>query len=103
VPRPPPRAPPNPPPQVLDVSNNRLTAVENLAPLTALEDLWLNDNAIPSLDGLGAALAAQRGSLTTVYLSGNPAAADPGYRETLLALLPKLAQLDDKVLPPREP
>jgi protein phosphatase 1 regulatory subunit 7 len=86
---------------VLDVSNNRLTAVEDLGRLAALEDLWLNDNAIPSLEGLGQALAAQRDSLTTVYLHGNPAARDARYRETLLELLPHLAQLDDRVLPGR--
>lgn len=83
------------------MSSNRLTAVENLSPLTQLEDLWLNDNQIPSLDGLDSALAAQRETLTTVYLSGNPAAAAEGYRERMLALLPRLAQLDDKVLPSR--
>ncbi|GBF95662.1 hypothetical protein Rsub_08644 [Raphidocelis subcapitata] len=84
--------------KVLDVSNNRIAAVENLTPLTALEDLWLNDNLIPGLDGLAAALAAQRGTLTTVYFSGNPCAKDPGYRATLLELLPRLEQLDDAVL-----
>jgi len=87
--------------QVLDVSNNRLTAVESLTPLTALEDLWLNDNQIPALDGLDAALTGQRAALTTVYLHGNPAASDPRYKEVILALLPKLAQLDDRVLPAR--
>lgn len=81
------------------MSNNRITAVENLSPLTALEDLWLNDNAIPSLEGLADALAAQRGTLTTVYFSGNPCATDPHYRATLLELLPQLGQLDDAVLP----
>lgn len=87
--------------QVLDVSNNRLTAVENLGPLTALEDLWLNDNQIPSLDGLEASLASQRDTLTTVYLHGNPAAGDARYKERILELLPKLGQLDDRVLPAR--
>jgi protein phosphatase 1 regulatory subunit 7 len=86
-------------PQVLDVSSNRLTAVDNLGSLSRLEDLWLNDNQIPTLDGLDTALASQRESLTTVYLHGNPAAGDPRYKEKLLALLPRLAQLDDKVLP----
>jgi hypothetical protein len=87
--------------QVLDVSSNRLEAVDNLGPLTRLEDLWLNDNLVPTLDGLDAALEGQRGGLTTLYLSGNPAAADPRYAERLLALLPRLAQLDDRVLPAR--
>lgn len=86
--------------QVLDVSNNRITAVEHLAGLTALEDLWLNDNAIPSLDGLEEALADQRDSLTTIYLENNPAAGAPDYKARLLALLPRLVQLDADVLQP---
>ena len=87
--------------KVLDVSSNRVAVVEGLGTLTRLEDLWLNDNAIATLDGLERALAAQRASLTTVYLSGNPCARAEGYRGALLALLPNLAQLDDAVLPPR--
>jgi len=37
-----------------------------------LEDLWLNDNQIPSLDGIEAALAGSREKLTTIYLERNP-------------------------------
>jgi hypothetical protein len=84
--------------QVLDVSNNRISTIEGLAPLTQLEDLWLNDNTIPSLDGLEEALAQQKDTLTTIYLENNPAAADPGYRARILAALPKLKQLDAHVL-----
>lgn len=41
-------------------------------------------------------------SLTTIYLEHNPAAAAPDYKQRLLALLPKLQQLDANVLPERE-
>lgn len=87
--------------QVLDVCNNRIARVEGLGALTRLEDLWLNDNQISDLPEIAPALAPAAGSLTTVYLKGNPAAGDPGYREFMLRLLPKLTQLDDAVLPPR--
>jgi len=40
--------------------------------LYRLEDLWLNDNQIPSLDGIEAALAGSREKLTTIYLERNP-------------------------------
>ena len=105
--------------------------MEGLEALTQLQDLWLNDNQIPSLDGLaevrlqlllllpcccrwgGAcalqaaaehsqALRSQRPTLTTIYLSGNPAAKESGYKQQLLALLPSLEQLDADVLPPRQ-
>jgi hypothetical protein len=38
-----------------------------------LEDLWLNDNQIPSLAGLGAALVGCHATLSTLYLENNPA------------------------------
>lgn len=40
--------------------------------LYRLEDLWLNDNQIPSLDGIDTALAGSREKLTTIYLERNP-------------------------------
>lgn len=86
-------------PQVLDVSNNRISKVEHLQGLTQLEDLWLNDNQIPNLEGLYAALTDQRETLTTIYLENNPAAAGEGYKEKMMRLLPNLVQLDANVLP----
>lgn len=83
---------------MLDVSNNRICRVEHLQGLSQLQDLWLNDNAIPSLEGLQDALADQRESLTTIYLENNPAAAAPGYKQRVLALFPNLTQLDADVL-----
>lgn len=80
--------------KVLDVSNNRISRVEHLQGLTQLADLWLNDNQIPSLEGLEEALADQRDSLTTIYLDNNPAAAAADYKQRLLALFPHLIQLD---------
>jgi protein phosphatase 1 regulatory subunit 7 len=84
--------------QVLDVSNNRISKLEGLATLNRLEDLWLNDNRIPSLDDLESALASQKDTLTTIYLDNNPAAAAADYRPRLLAALPHLTQLDADVL-----
>jgi protein phosphatase 1 regulatory subunit 7 len=37
-----------------------------------LEDLWLNDNQILSLDGVENAVAGSREVLTTIYLERNP-------------------------------
>jgi protein phosphatase 1 regulatory subunit 7 len=80
--------------QVLDVSNNRITRVEHLQGLTQLQDLWLNDNNIPSLEGLEDALSDQRDSLTTIYLENNPAASAADYKQRMLAMFPHLIQLD---------
>jgi Leucine-rich repeat (LRR) protein len=80
--------------QVLDVSNNRISKVEHLQGLSQLQDLWLNDNQIPSLEGIEDALSDQRDSLTTIYLENNPAAAAADYKQRMLALFPHLVQLD---------
>ncbi|KAE8682856.1 hypothetical protein F3Y22_tig00111234pilonHSYRG00084 [Hibiscus syriacus] len=58
--------------RVLDVSTNKLTSVDDIQNLTRLEDLWLNDNKIESLDGLAEAVSGSREKLTTIYLENNP-------------------------------
>eukprot|EP00951_Prasinocladus_malaysianus_P021198 scaffold174824_cov22-Prasinocladus_malaysianus.AAC.1 len=42
-----------------------------------LTDLWLNDNQIPSFDGLDEALRNQRTTLTCIYLERNPLVRSP--------------------------
>ena len=37
-----------------------------------LEDLWLNDNHIESLEGIAEAVTASRDKLATIYLENNP-------------------------------
>lgn len=37
-----------------------------------LEDLWLNDNQIESIEGIAEAVTGSREKLTTVYLENNP-------------------------------
>lgn len=37
-----------------------------------LEDLWLNDNQLESLEGVAEAVTGSRESLTTIYLENNP-------------------------------
>ncbi|GFR45487.1 hypothetical protein Agub_g6831 [Astrephomene gubernaculifera] len=87
--------------KILDVSSNRLNGLDpnDLATLTQLEDLWLNDNRIKAIDAaLDKALGPVRQTLTCIYLEGNPAAQDPQYKRKLLNMLPKLKQLDANFL-----
>jgi protein phosphatase 1 regulatory subunit 7 len=85
--------------RVLDVSSNKLTSVNDIQNLTQyvwssllrimlslirfislldsrhayrLEDLWLNDNQIESLEGVSEAVVCSREKLTTIYLENNP-------------------------------
>lgn len=62
--------------KILDVSNNRLTKLEGLDTLTQLEDLWLNDNSLPSVAEMAPGLQPVALTLSTVYLEGNPAVSD---------------------------
>lgn len=83
--------------RVLDVSSNKLTSINDIENLTRfeilkgfgiprvrrvsslrflllcrLEDLWLNDNQITSLEGIDQALSGSKEKLTTIYLERNP-------------------------------
>lgn len=81
--------------RVLDLAGNRLTALEGVDAHPALEDLWVNNNRIASLDSV-APLATANPALRTLYIEQNPVAASLGadYRSAVLALLPALTQLD---------
>ena len=81
--------------RVLDLSANAIPRIQGLEGCPKLTDLWFSSNKVESLDGLGEALGAQRETVTTIYLEGNPAAKDdPEYRAKVLAALPRLEQLD---------
>ncbi len=89
--------------RVLDVSSNQVSDLTGLEALTQLTDLWLNDNAITSLGDLAAAAGGPMGgSLTCLYLAGNPAAETAGghaaYRAAVVRMFPKLQQLDDELV-----
>lgn len=88
--------------RILDVSSNKLTSVSGTEKLTryhkfpsfilcnmlifprviiwnlhwiyvcSLEDLWLNDNQIESLESISEDVAGSREKLTTIYLENNP-------------------------------
>lgn len=88
--------------RVLDVSSNKITSVDDIVNLTKyayfsvsgstdnllyvltlvdslprliycrLEDLWLNDNQIASLEGIAEAVSGSKEKLTTIYLENNP-------------------------------
>lgn len=83
--------------RVLDVSSNKITLVDDIVNLTKylystdnllygfalvdslphiiycrLEDLWLNDNQIASLEGIAEAVTGSKEKLTTIYLENNP-------------------------------
>jgi Leucine-rich repeat (LRR) protein len=76
----------------LELSNNQLQAVA-CARLGALEELWLNNNAIAAPEQLAELASLPR--LQTLYLAGSPISQLPDYARTVLGLAPQtLRQLD---------
>ena len=80
----------------LDIGANRLADCSGIPArqLVALEELWLNDNALDSWRMVDATLSALPDTLNTLYLERNPLASDPQYRNRALAACPSLQQLD---------
>lgn len=56
----------------------------------------LNANKIENFDDMN--LLAKNSELTIVYLTGNPVADYPGYRQKIIELLPKIEQIDSYFL-----
>lgn len=78
--------------QILDLSNNWITHIENLQNLTDLEDFWFSSNHVEDFREI--LHLTQLPKLTTVYLEGNPFASDVAYRNKVLLTLTSLEQLD---------
>ena len=81
--------------QILDVSNNQLTALAGVSSLGALQDVWLNDNQISDLEAVNTELNASRSSVTCIYLANNPGVRNStAYKRSFLQWFPNLQQLD---------
>lgn len=81
--------------RTLDVGNNAISKIENIAHLAELEEFWASGNQIPDLRDLDSQLA-HLANLETVYLEGNPCQTnDPtGYRRKVILALPQVKQVD---------
>lgn len=72
--------------RVLDVGANEIEHLENVAHLHELEEFWINNNKLESLEELTQLTDATK--LQTIYLEGNPLASDPSYEAEVLRILP---------------
>jgi protein TilB len=100
--------------KILYLQDNAITKIENLHRLKCLQYVNLAMNAIEMVEGLAGCETLRKldltlnfiGALSSVrsltsnerleelYLTGNPCSAFPGYREWVVAALPRLHQLD---------
>ncbi|EPT27568.1 leucine-rich repeat protein LRR1 [Toxoplasma gondii ME49] len=80
--------------KILDLGANAVDDMRAVAQLPELEELWINDNHISSLEAVKALKSMD--SLRTLYLEGNPIHANlgPSYRQNIVQIFPKLQQLD---------
>lgn len=82
--------------RVLDVSNNQIEHLTNLAGIAPeLEELWASSNKLTSFDEIEKELGDKK-KLETVYLEGNPMqyASGPMYRNKVKLALPNIRQID---------
>ncbi|XP_029026779.1 dynein regulatory complex subunit 3 [Betta splendens] len=77
--------------RMLNLHHNRLVCLRQLPKLPAVEHLCVSENAISSLDGLGALRSSPLHSLS---LSRNPVTFAHDYRARVFSCLPKLEVLD---------
>mmetsp|Transcript_15462 Transcript_15462/g.35328 ORF Transcript_15462/g.35328 Transcript_15462/m.35328 type:complete len:389 (+) Transcript_15462:67-1233(+) len=82
----------------IDLARNAITLIRPFPQLGKLEELWLNDNQVASMDEVSNLRAFP--ALRTVYLERNPIhglgnpASEERYKEAILQAVPDLAQLD---------
>ncbi|KAL8272377.1 hypothetical protein Esti_003667 [Eimeria stiedai] len=83
---------------VLDLGCNRVEEVEAVVPLSQLQDLWLNDNRLDTIEKCRC--LKDLPALETLYLERNPLQANlgPGYRQAVTDVLPRVSQLDALLL-----
>lgn len=91
---------------ILDYSYNQISKLNGIENLQKLEEFWVlffkitlnlyyykvNKNKIENFDDLE--ILKINPTIKTIYLSMNPVADFPSYREKLMSLLPNLEQID---------
>ena len=66
--------------------------IGGLSTLSALEEIWLNDNLVEDWAQLNGMSSSTK--LATVYLERNPIQKDVNYRRKIKMALPTLTQID---------
>lgn len=79
--------------EIASLSLNNITTLKHFKNCTKLRDLFLRNNKISDFNEL--TYLSELPSLQTLWLSGNPIASEPLYREKVMQLLPKLSKLDE--------
>lgn len=79
--------------EIASFSFNNITSLKPFKNCTRLRDLFLRDNKISDFNELSH--LSELPNLQILWLTGNPIASDPLYREKVMQLLPRLSKLDE--------
>lgn len=79
--------------EIVSLSSNNITSLKPFKSCTRLRDLFLRDNKITDFNELN--YLSELPNLQILWLTGNPIASEPLYREKVMQLLPKLSKLDE--------
>jgi protein phosphatase 1 regulatory subunit 7 len=82
--------------RLLDVSNNQISTIANVAHLGELQEFWANDNILENFENLRE--LAKCPKLGAVYLEANPWSNNPRYVAIVRGYLPALRQIDAAIL-----
>eukprot|EP00892_Ulva_mutabilis_P010188 jgi/Ulvmu1/7541/UM037_0085.1 len=83
--------------EVLSLSMNRISTLQDFAKCLRLRELYLRRNQVSSLDEVGC--LAHLKELRVLWLSDNPCASLPEYHEHVSSMLPQLQLLDNICAP----
>lgn len=82
--------------KVLSLSVNKIRQLKNFRNCIHLEELYLRDNQIQNLSDI--VFLTPMKNLKTLWLVGNPCTKEDCYRLKVIATLPNLSKLDDKLV-----
>eukprot|EP00884_Botryococcus_braunii_P011116 jgi/Botrbrau1/20004/Bobra.200_1s0011.1 len=88
--------------EYLNLALNNITKVQNLQRCESLKKLDLTVNFIDKAGLLTIGSLDANAHLEELFLLGNPCAQWPGYRQLVVAALPKLKKLDGQAITPSE-
>lgn len=80
--------------EVLSLSINKISSLKDFQNCSKLQELYIRRNNIRNLAEIK--YLQRLPHLKTLWLSENPCADHPNYRQLVLSMLPNLAKLDDK-------
>lgn len=75
---------------------NKIVQLEGISTLTNLTELWLNSNLIENFEDLD--VLKSNSLIETIYLSMNPVARFPSYKQKIMQVLPNISQIDATML-----